>query len=116
MTTTKTQTRTMTLACKLTPSEFVERARDLAATTEDIASEVARGDSMKSQLKAAMAELEARRSKLSSVVARGEELRDVQVEVTTDYDKGTTYTVRKDTGEVFDERRLRADEAQVSAL
>lgn len=113
---TKRLNKTMTLACKLTPTEFVERARDLAATTEDIASEVARGDSLKSQLKATMAELEARRAKLSSVVARGEELRDVQVEVVIDYEKGTTYSVRSDTGELFDERKLRADEAQVSAL
>lgn len=107
---------TRTLPCKLNPTEFVDRAQQLAKTTEDIGSEMARAESMKSQLKAALAELEARRSRLSAVVARGEELREVEVEVVIDYDKGTTYSVRQDTGEFFDERKLRADEAQVSAL
>jgi hypothetical protein len=112
----KTNKKTMTLPCRLTPEEFVARAHDLAKTTEDIGAEQARAESLKSQLKAALAELEARRSKLSAVVSRGEELRDVECEVVVDYEKGETYTVRQDTGEFFDRRPLRAEERQVSAL
>jgi chromosome segregation ATPase len=107
--------KTMFLACTLTATEFRDRAHELAKTTADIAEEEARGDSLKTQLKAAMTELEARRTKLSSIVQRGEEFRDIKVTVVSDYDAGEIYTIRADTGEIFDKRIMRAEERQVVA-
>jgi len=103
------------LPCKLTSSEFVERAQALAQTTADIASEESRADSLKKQLNAKMAELEAKRQALSAVVQRGEEFRDVACEYTRDFDAGVVYTLRKDTGEIMDERPMRAEERQTKA-
>jgi len=107
--------KTMTLPCKLTQSEFTERARELAKTTADIAEEEARGDSLRTQLKASLAELESKRTRLSSVVSRGEEFREVKVTVVSDYDAGEIYTIRADTNETFDKRTMRAEERQVTA-
>lgn len=98
--------------CTLTKDEMLERARDLAQTDEDIQAEEQRAADVKAQLKAAMTELTARRTRLSSIVRRGQEMRDV--EVTVEVTKpGRVREVSVETGEVLlSDRAMTEDEAQ----
>src|SRR5205814_1447675 len=100
------------LAVKLTADEQLERGRSLAEALENIRGEEARQDSIKQQMKATIAELEARRDRLMSVVSRGEELRPVQCEDIATFSTGKMARVRLDTGEVIFERSLSDTERQ----
>lgn len=106
------QRLTMTLPCRLSPTEFRDRATELGGIDADIKSQNYRAESARQQLKAELAELEAKRSRLSTIVARGEELRSVEVLVKTDLEQGITWKQRNDTGEVFDQRPLNEQERQ----
>lgn len=59
-----------------------------------------------------MAELEARRDRLMSVVTRGEEIRPVETEDIASYATGKMTRIRLDTGEILYERSLTDSERQ----
>lgn len=107
------KTMTESLDCKLTDSEFKERAEQLGAQLEDIRGAADRHASQKSAQKSEMAALEAKRDLLAMIVRRHAEERDVQVEVHADDAKGVVSYTRMDTGEVYHERPMSAAERQV---
>lgn len=100
------------LPVRLTEEELLKKGGELAATVQDISSEESRQQDIKSQLKAKLAELEARRSNLAITVSRKEEHRDVEVDIFHDYQRGVVEDVRRDTGEVVSRRVMRDDERQ----
>ena len=100
------------LSCLLTDAEIRQYGADLAVTVQDVASETDRQADIRAQLKARMAELEARQSQLAIKISRGEEFRDVEVLVWINYDAGVETRTRVDTGEEIASRPLREDERQ----
>ena len=106
------RTTTMVLACLLTANELREAGHDLATVVQDIAGEVDRQVDIKAQMKARLAELEAKKSQLAIKVSRREEHRDVEVTIATCYDDGVEIRTRTDSGEVISTRALRDDERQ----
>lgn len=110
------ETKMHDLFVKLTPEEQVARGKALAQTLNDIASEQSRQDSLKATMKSEMARLEAERDRLSLVVGRGEELRPVEVDEIRNLFKGVFQRIRKDNGEVIQERTLTPEERQASAF
>ena len=103
---------TTTLDCELKDHEILAYGRELAQVTSEAESEESRQASIKKEMAAKLAGLEARRTEISAKVNRGRELRDVQVEVTADFTAGTATETRLDTGEIVRERPLRDEEKQ----
>ncbi len=101
-----------TLDCELTEKQVLGYGRELAQINQEIAAEEDRQTSLKQELKARIAGLEARRTEISAKVNRGKELREVQIEVMADFKAGTATEIRTDTGEVLRERPLREEEKQ----
>lgn len=110
---TKVRTETRSLAVRLTDAEFIERATALAKVNQDIGVEEDRQVDLKSQMKAQLTMLDSQRAKLSSVVARREEVRDVVCDVHHDYDRGFVEVVRQDTGESISVRPMTDAERQM---
>ena len=110
MKTIRNETRKMPV--KLTDVELLEQAGELAHTYQEIADESDNQASLKAQMKARLMELDARQSRLASVVATKTDYRDVEIEVNMS-DDGVVQEVRKDTGEIITTRPLREDEKQL---
>src|SRR5688500_2619351 len=87
------------LPCALTRDELLDRADELSSVVQQIAVEEDRASNIKSQLKATMAELEARSSKLAAIVRSREEYRDIECRETIDATRGIVTVWRDDTGE-----------------
>jgi len=104
------------LPCVLSDDEWHARASDLAACIDDIANEEGRQANLKSQMKAALAELDARKHRLASVVRAGVEYREVTVELRAEWAAGVAVEVRTDTGESMSTRALTDSERQPSLL
>lgn len=100
------------LPCRLTDEELLKKGGELAATVQDISSEESRQQDIKSQLKAKLTELEARRCNLAITVSRKEEHRDVEVDIYHDYQRAVVEDVRRDTGEVVSRRVMQDEERQ----
>ena len=105
--------RTELLSCQLTDEEFMLRAHHLALVCQDIENEGDRQSQIKADMKAAMSKLEAEQSRLSLIVARKAEVRDVLVDVLADDMIGEAITVRQDTGEIIGRRKLQPNEQQL---
>lgn len=101
------------LACKLTDEELLRYGGELGSVIQDIAEEEERQASLKQELKARLAGLEAKRTELATKIVRREELRDVEVQPERNYDASRYYEIRIDTGEVIKERPLSAEERQL---
>ena len=108
----KLEPRTKLLRCKLTRDELIKFGGELAQSLQDIVTESALQASMKQSMKAALASLEAKSAELSTKVARGEELRDVEVKPQLDFKASTYYEIRTDTGEKISQRPITDDERQ----
>ena len=108
----ETKRKTEFLACALTEDELRSYGGDLARIVQDVASETDRQADLRAQMKARMAELEARQSQLAIKISRREEHRDIEVIVTHDYGNGIVTTHRTDTGQQLTERMMRDDERQ----
>lgn len=96
----------------LTPEEYDQRAQQLAQVQYDLQEHYAEEDAQKKALKAKESKLEERRAELSASVRMRKELRDVTVHGVAFYSEGVYREVRMDSGEVVNERRLRAEERQ----
>jgi hypothetical protein len=105
-------TGTERLMTRLTPHEFEDRAEGLARAVQDVATEEARHADVKAQLKADLTKLEAERDRLTSVVSRRAELREVPVRLLADLEMGEALLVRDDSGEVVRRRPLTEAERQ----
>ena len=100
------------LPCTLTDAERLERGIALARVNENIGNEERRQADIKAELKATLTGLESERSALSSVVRRGEEYRDVDVDEHYDYAHGSVTQTRTDTGEQLHRRDMTESERQ----
>jgi len=101
------------LLCKLTYEEVFEYGGKLAAQVARIVDEEIRQGHERKIMKEKMEILEAERNRLAELVNTGFQKRDVECVVQGDYTTGKAYTMRLDTGEVINERVLRADEQQL---
>lgn len=103
---------TRLLPVRLTDDDLRDRGRALAQVCDDIASERARHDSIKTELKARLAKLEADRAVLSALIRRGDEERDVEVITVADYARAVAVEIRTDTNDTLRERPLEMSERQ----
>lgn len=102
------------LPVRLTESELLKYGDDLAQVVQNIGAEEDRQASLKQELKARLAQLEARRTELASLIARKEEHRLVKVEATLDFIAQVYVEIRQDTGEEIKRRALTEEERQES--
>jgi hypothetical protein len=101
------------LFCRLTNDELRDLGQQLAAQVQACVEEETRQGQQRKRMKEALEELEIERDRLAALVADGVEKRDVECVVQADFVLNRAYTLRMDTGEVIDERDLRADERQI---
>lgn len=97
---------------KLTDEELLKVGRELAGTTQDIATEEKRQADVKAGMKARLAELDARRTQLAMNISRREQDRDVRVDVYMDFQRGIVQEIREDTGETVHTRQMTDTERQ----
>jgi hypothetical protein len=107
-----TRTTTRNLPVKLTDEELLKVGRELAGTTQDIATEEKRQADVKAGMKARLAELDARRTQLAMNISRREQDRDVRVDVYMDFQRGIVQEIREDTGETVHTRQMTDTERQ----
>jgi hypothetical protein len=107
-----TRTETRVLPVKLTDEELRERGDSLAAVIQNMNTEDRRQVDMKAQMKARLAELDAKKTQLAITISRREEERDVTVDVYHNYEALKVETVRRDTGETINRREMTQDELQ----
>jgi len=100
------------LSARLTDDEIGQRGRDLARAWQDIASEEVRQDGLKKEMKARLSGLSSEAARLATIVSRGEELRDVDVEVRAVIPAGVVHEIRMDTGEIIHSRPFTDTERQ----
>ena len=105
---------TRLLDIHLNADQVRERGNALAHTIQEIEMEDSRQTALKSQMKATMTGLEAKQTKLASVVVNRVEYQDVEVEVQFSEGEGVVQEVRTDTGEIIRTRPLRDDERQLA--
>lgn len=106
------RTETRAPAVRLSDDEFIDRATKLAQANQDIDIEEGRQVDLKAQMKSTMTALEGTRSRLSSVVARREEVRDVLCDFYHDHARGFVEVIRQDTGESISIRPMTEAERQ----
>ncbi len=108
---------TQKLSVVLTEQERTDRGRGLGLQSAAVdALEHAQKEAMKAFREAQREEMDAalhERNSLRSAVNTGEEPRPVKCVTVADYGKGIAYTVRTDTSNVVETRRLLEDEVQV---
>lgn len=116
MTTRLLRTETRPLPVKLTDGEILERSHRAAELLGE--ADRAQGvlDEYRKEQKQRIAELESEGRELLRSVERGEELRDIEIEVQADYELRAILFVRTDSSEVYFSRPLTPDEAQMSML
>lgn len=100
------------LSCDLNEVQWQNRAREMADAQERAEKEEQRKKDVTKQLNADVAVAKNKVSKLASVVATRREQREVVVEITYDYEKGTVSKRRTDTDEVIDSREMTDNERQ----
>ena len=91
------------------------KAKEMAQAIQDASQEEDRQKNIKEQLKAKLSELLAKQTRLSLLVSREEEYRDVEVRSFFNTE-GKVEEVRMDTGEIFATRPPREDERQPRLL
>jgi hypothetical protein len=104
------------LMCSLNERELREYGAKLADACEDIVNEESAQSEIKSQLKAKLTSLEARRAELATVVRRKADYRDVPVEIYYDYARAVVEEVRTDTGETIVTRAMTDTERQMRLI
>lgn len=104
------------LSVRLTDDEQRALGHDLAGVLEEISNQLSREESIKKELKARMAGLEAQRDELATVVRRREQLRPIECVWERNYRDAIARKVRLDSGEIIASRPLREDERQPKLL
>jgi hypothetical protein len=100
------------LSCELSQEELLEAGSQLASTIQDIAAEEDEQASVKSEMKARLTELEAKRTQLAIKVQRKQEWRTIEVQRELDFEEGMYREIRTDTGDVIFEREITDEERQ----
>ena len=96
----ETKRRKQEVKCKLAEHEQVEQSEILARLTMEVIKAKADKAVMASGYNATIKELNKKISETASLI-QGGELREVEVDVTYDWDAGTKTIARADTGEVL---------------
>ncbi len=113
----KLRDETRSLPVHLDDQQVLVRSAELAHTIQAIEVEEDAQAALKTQMKATMASLVAKQSRLASVVANRLEFQDVTVEILFSPDAvpdGIVQEVRLDTAEILGTRSLREDERQLA--
>lgn len=105
-------TFTKLLPCKLTEVEKVTRGRELASRMEDREQVQMHAEEAKSEFKAQIQAHEAVIDQLKRIVLDGSERREIECMYHKDYENNTVLTIRTDTGEEVDSRRMTTEERQ----
>lgn len=100
------------LPCKLTDEELLDRADQLSVVVQETSAEESRQTDVKTQMKAKLTELDARKTRLAITIGRKEEYRDIEVESIADIQAGTVTDYRTDTGEAIGTRPMTEHERQ----
>jgi hypothetical protein len=110
------KTRSLNLSCKLTEDERNARARQVVAEMEQRAETMERHKETKATMKAEIAAHDTIIGKLQTQASTGYETRLVACDDIADYETGVVRTVRRDTGEIAETRRLQETERQGSLV
>ena len=113
----KLRNETRSLPVHLDDQQVLERSVELTHTIQAIEVEEDAQSALKTQMKANMAGLVAKQSRLASVVANRLEFQDVTVEILFSPDAapdGVVQEVRVDTAEILKTRGFRDDERQLA--
>ncbi len=94
----------------LTPEERMKAANEAADAVAAVQTQKADLDSMKSSINAQIKMKESEISAKSELVRNGYEIRPVELSVVYDYDLGRVQRVRKDTGEIIEDRMIQDSE------
>jgi len=103
---------TKPLACDLVEADYARLGRDLAAVLDQLDAALAREESVKKELKATNARIEARRSEIAQKLRSGIETRDVEVVICVS-EAGVVQEIRADTGEMLITRAALDSERQM---
>jgi hypothetical protein len=103
---------TMRLPVKLDDEDLLTRGRQLVENMRKAAAAEEERKAEDKKRKGDIALLDEITAKFSLTISTGSEDRDVECEIRKDYVHGSVTTVRTDTGEVVDERVMRAEERQ----
>lgn len=106
------RSETQQLKVKLRDYDLVVKARELAQVLEQLDEQGAHEALARAEWKQERARLEKRRSELAQVVREGHEVREIPVAIHADWQTMTAVEIRKDTGEVVNERALTAEERE----
>lgn len=112
----RTVTVTRTLPVKLDSFEIDELATRMAQAWREAREKEDELKEHKNKVKAEIGELYAEHDHLAAVVRERQEDREVECLDQYDYVLGMIITVRKDTGEKVDERRMSEEERQTNLL
>lgn len=114
--TTQQKTITKLLPCHLSDEERLAFADQLAEANESVEAAIANRKSLMQQMAAEVNQAVARRDKINNIVASKTEYREIDIEVTFDFDKGRVIQHRKDTGEEIINRPMTQKERQANLL
>lgn len=109
----KTEQIVMTLPVQLTTDELLERGKVLATATIKLRELDSQKKEMAKQLKGQMDVIDAEIHNLEQQVESGTEPRQVDCEISWDYQNGTIRTMRLDTHEIISERDMTLEERQL---
>lgn len=106
------ETFTKSLPCKLTEVEKITRGRELASTMEEKDQLQLKIEETKSEFKTKIQGLDFQIGELKRIVLDGSERREVECFYHKDFENNSVLTVRSDTGEEVDSRRMTPEERQ----
>lgn len=105
-------TRMEDLLVQLSEKEVDTRAREMAAKMGQLDRARDEAKLVASEHKSRISKIKEACDKLAEAVREGRELRPVQVEVWSDYKRGSIIEIRQDTGETIIERAMHPEERQ----
>jgi hypothetical protein len=94
----------------LTPEERMKAANEAADAVASVATNKANLDSMKSSINSQIKMKESEIAAKSELVRNGYEIRPVELTVVYDFDMGRVQKIRKDTGEIIEDRMIQDSE------
>ena len=112
----KTEVIKEVLPVQLTDEERLSRADDLANAVQNVEDAKRHKKIVTRDASAKVEEAEANRADLADVVASGREYQEVVVHRVFNYEDGTVFEVRTDTGETLRSRNMTDEERQASLL
>lgn len=108
----KIRTITRMLPCLLPPEDQLAYAKNAATIHADSTRKLEEMEAAKKSAQAEIKELDLERNRLLKIVDTGVEHRKVECDERANYSLGEMLTIRTDTGEVVDRRRLTVAESQ----